>query len=159
MNAPAHDTRGGDTMSEADPSHPLPRRSEPPTQGDALDLDIAQDVLYGIAQLALEGVHGLVPASPPARMGELLTGRRTKGIELERAGDELTINLNVHVRYGLEIPKVAAEAQRTVREAVASMTGIRVRSVNVTVEKIDLPDEPAPSPSEQALASKDAPRG
>ncbi len=124
-----------------------------PGKGE-LVLDIAPDVLYGIAQLALERVHGLIPASPPARMGELLTGRRAKGIALERAGDELTITLNVHVRYGLAIPKVAAEAQRAVREAVASMTGSRVRSVNVTVEKIDLPDE-----SSRELAPKDAPRG
>ncbi len=135
-------------------STPKPSVPSPQSASDeALELDISQDVLYGIAQLALEQVQGLVPASPPARMGELLTGRRTKGIALERAGDELTINLNVHVRYGLEIPKVAAAAQRSVREAVASMTGMSVRSVNVTVEKIDLPDESS-APGE--LAATDA---
>jgi uncharacterized alkaline shock family protein YloU len=142
-----------------DPDTPPPALAGAPlaTRGldRDLDLDIAQDVLYGIAQLALEGVHGVVPASPPARMGELLTGRRTKGIELERTGDELVVDLNVHMRYGLEIPKVAAEVQRTVREAIASMTGIRVRSVNVTVEKIDPPEEPAPPP----VAREDANHG
>jgi uncharacterized alkaline shock family protein YloU len=105
------------------------------------ELDISQDVLYGIAQLALDRVEGLTPATPPARMGEILTGRRAKGIAIERQDERVWIDLNIHVLYGLEVPKVAREAQRTVREAVASMTGLRVESVNVTVEAINLPEE------------------
>lgn len=103
------------------------------------DVDISQDVLYGIAQLALDGVEGITPVAPPARVGEILTGRRAKGIRIERAGDALSIDLNVHVLYGLAIPKVAKEAQKAVREAVASMTGLRVETVNVTVDAVDLP--------------------
>ncbi len=112
---------------------------------DKTQLDISQDVLYGIAQLATEGVAGLTSASPPAGMGELLTGRRAKGIAITRDDDALKIDLHVRVRYGLEIPKVAAEVQRAVREAVASMTGMTVLSVDVTVDAIDLP-EPLPEP-------------
>ncbi len=107
---------------------------------DKTQLDISQDVLYGIAQLATEGVAGLTSASPPAGMGELLTGRRAKGIAITRDDDALKIDLHVRVRYGLEIPKVAAEVQRAVREAVASMTGMTVLSVDVTVDAIDLPE-------------------
>lgn len=106
-----------------------------------VELDISQDVLYGIAQLATEGVAGLTSASPPARMGELLTGRRAKGIAITREEGGLIIDLHVRVRYGLAIPKVAAEVQRAVREAVASMTGLTVRSVNVTVDAVDLPPQ------------------
>jgi uncharacterized alkaline shock family protein YloU len=105
------------------------------------DLDISQDVLFGIAQLATEGVAGLTSAAPPARMGELLTGRRAKGVVITRGDEGLTIDLHVRVRYGLAIPKVAAEVQRAVREAVASMTGMTVRSVNVTVDAVDLPED------------------
>lgn len=124
----------------------VPKRKDtggPPTgAADAsdIDLDISQDVLFGIAQLATEGVAGLTSASPPARMGELLTGRRTKGVVITRGDEGLTIDLHVRVRYGLAIPKVAAEVQRSVREAVASMTGMTVRSVNVTVDAVDLPE-------------------
>ena len=116
----------------------------------AAQLDISQDVLYGIAQLATEGVDGLASASPPAGMGELLTGRRAKGITITRDDDALKIDLHVRVRYGLEIPKVAAEVQRAVREAVASMTGMTVLSVDVTVDAIDLPE-----PSAEAQAQRE----
>lgn len=104
-------------------------------------LDISGDVLFGIAQLALDGVEGLTPTTPPLRMGEILTRRRAKGIAIERSGDAVRVELNVCVVYGLPIPKVAREAQRAVREAVASMTGLNVESVHVTVEAIDLPEE------------------
>lgn len=107
----------------------------------AQEPDLGQDVLFGIAQLALEQVEGMAPLSPPARVGEFLTGRRAKGIRIERNADAVEIDLNVTVRYGLEIPRVAARAQTVVREAVTSMTGLAVRAVRVTVVGIDLPDE------------------
>src|SRR5690606_29889142 len=93
------------------------------------DLDISPDVLYGIAQLALEQLEGIRPIQPTPRVGEILTGRRAKGIAIERDGAEVTIALTVAVDYGVEIPKIAKTAQRSVREAVASMTGLAVRSV------------------------------
>jgi uncharacterized alkaline shock family protein YloU len=103
------------------------------------ELELSSDVLYGIAQLALDQVEGIRTVTPPTRVGEFLTGRRAKGIAIEREGDDLTIRLNVSVTYGLRVPDVAKSAQRAVREAVGSMTGLSVRSVDVHVETIDLP--------------------
>ena len=101
--------------------------------------ELGQDVLFGIAQLALEPIEGLTPQAPPARVGEFLTGRRAKGIRIERSGEHVDIDLSVTVAFGMEIPKVAARAQTAIREAVASMTGLQVRAVRVTVVGIDLP--------------------
>ncbi|MDZ7800601.1 MAG: Asp23/Gls24 family envelope stress response protein [Trueperaceae bacterium] len=112
--------------------------------------DVGQDVLFGIAQLALERVDGLRPLAPPARVGEFLTGRRAKGMRVERSGDVVEIDLNVTVRYGLEIPKLAARAQKVVREAVASMTGLDVRAVRVNVVGIDLSQRPSDDEVEDA---------
>ena len=103
--------------------------------------ELGQDVLFGIAQLALEQVEGLTPQAPPARVGEFLTGRRAKGIRVERDGESVDIDLSVTVAYGLRIPVITARAQRSVRESVASMTGLTVRAVNVTVVGIDVPSD------------------
>ncbi|HEX7002236.1 MAG TPA: Asp23/Gls24 family envelope stress response protein [Trueperaceae bacterium] len=105
---------------------------------EATDLDISPDVLYGIVQLALDQVEGLHTVQPPVRVGEILTGRRAKGIQIDRGEDGISAALTVCIDYGVEIPKVAAEAQRAVREAVASMTGLSVATVDVTVEDVDL---------------------
>ncbi len=102
-------------------------------------LELSQDVLYGIAWLALDQVEGVRPIAQPTRVGEFLTGRRAKGIQIERVGDEVDVALTVAMMYGAEIPKVAKRAQKSVREAVASMTGLHVRSVDVFVEGVDVP--------------------
>lgn len=105
------------------------------------DLAISADVLYGIAQLALEGVEGLTPAAPPPRVGEILGGRRGKGIRVERTADSVRVTLNVSVEYGKPIPQVAARAQKAVRESISSMTGLQVESVEVNVDSVTLPPE------------------
>ncbi len=105
------------------------------------ELELSPDALYGIAQLALDGVEGVRTVTPPTRVGEFLTGRRAKGILIEREEDAVSISLNVSITYGLRVPEVARAAQLAVREAVGSMTGLQVRSVDVHVEGIDLPDE------------------
>lgn len=104
-------------------------------------LEISPDVLFGIAQLALEQVEGINPTTPPTRMGEFLTGRRAKGIMVEQEDDNVRIMLSVRVLYGLAIPEVVTKAQRTIREAVSSMTGLTVSSIDVRVEGIDVPQE------------------
>ena len=106
----------------------------------ANELEISQDVLFGIAQLALDEVEGLATVAPPARVGEILTGRRAKGIQVEREADRVRILLSVRVLYGLAIPEVASAAQRAVREAVSSMTGLEVDTVEVSVEAVDVPE-------------------
>jgi len=102
------------------------------------DVAIAPDVLFGIAQLALEGIEGVKPVQASPRMGEILAGRRPRGITIERDAAGVWIDLTVAVDYGVEIPKVARTVQRSVREAVASMTGLQVKSVNVNVEAVEL---------------------
>ncbi len=105
------------------------------------DLAISPDVLLNITQLAVEQVGGVRPTQPPARVGEFLGGRRPRGIHIDREGDEVWVDLSLAVSYGSEIPKVAVAVQGAVREAIGSMTGLVVRSVNVAVESVELPDE------------------
>lgn len=105
---------------------------------DPADVAIAPDVLLGIAQLALEGIEGVKLVQSTPRMGELLAGRRTRGIAIERDASGVWIDLTVAVDYGVEIPKAASSIQRAVREAVASMTGLHVMSVSVNVDAVEL---------------------
>jgi len=106
-----------------------------------LNLDISKDVLFGIAQLALDKVEGIRPNTPPVGMGEILTGRRAKGISVEQTDGEVNITLSVRVQYGKIIPELAKAAQKAIRESISSMTGLKVNTVNVTVVAIDLPEE------------------
>ena len=104
-----------------------------------LDVDINKDVITGIASIALESVQGVVPVSPPLQLGEFFNGKRLKGINVSRDGDNVVVDLSVNVDYGRVIPDVAKEVQRTVAENIEVMTGLSVQSVNVTVQGVVLP--------------------
>ncbi len=104
-----------------------------------VDVDINKDVITGIASIALEGVQGVVPVSPPLQLGEFFNGKRLKGINVSRDGSNVTVDLSVNVDYGRVIPDVAKEVQRTVAENIEVMTGLSVQSVNVTVQGVVLP--------------------
>jgi uncharacterized alkaline shock family protein YloU len=106
------------------------------------EIEINKDVLIGIAGIALEGVKGVTPVTPPVKVGEVLAGKRLKGINVTRDGTSVTVDLSVNVDYGLEIPKVAGNVQRTVAENIEVMTGLSVKAVNVTIQGIVLPTEP-----------------
>ncbi len=104
-----------------------------------LDVDINKDVITGIASIALEGVQGVVPVSPPLQLGEFFNGKRLKGINVSRDGNHVVVDLSVNIDYGRVIPDVAREVQRTVAENIEVMTGLSVQSVNVTVQGVVLP--------------------
>jgi uncharacterized alkaline shock family protein YloU len=105
---------------------------------EALEVDINKDVLTGIASIALEGVQGVVPVSPPMQIGEFFSGKRLKGISVARESSQVTVDLVVTVDYGRVIPDVAKEVQRAVTENIEVMTGLTVNAVNVTVQGVVL---------------------
>ncbi len=112
-------------------------------KSSSVDVDINKDVLTGIANIALEGVQGVVPVAPPMQIGEFFSGKRMKGIQVSRDGDAVQVDLSVNIDYGRVVPDVAKEVQRTVAENIEVMTGLTVRAVNVTVQGIVLPSPSA----------------
>lgn len=104
-------------------------------------LHISPDVLIGIAQLAIDEIEGLRTIQPPSRMGEILTRRRARGIAIEQTDDGVYIDLTVAVQYGKAVPKLAEQLKRTVSETISSMTGLTVNSVNIHVERVDVPGD------------------
>ncbi len=105
------------------------------------ELEISKDVLVGITSLALESVKGVNPVTPPARVGEVLAGKRLKEINVTRQDDTVEIDISLNIDYGRVIPDVAKEAQRAVAENITAMTGLKVKAVNVTVQSIVLPQD------------------
>lgn len=103
-----------------------------------VDYDLSESALTSLVVLALEGQKGLRLAQAGTRsVGDVLSGRRSRPVRLEREGDSLTIDLNVSVDYGKPVMEAAKEAQRTVAEAITASTGLKVKAVNVTVVSVE----------------------
>ena len=67
-----------------------------------------------------------------------LLGREnlSKGVQIRSVGDMLDVDLFIIVEYGISIAEVCKTIVDTVRYKLESMTGVKVRKVNISVEGI-----------------------
>lgn len=101
---------------------------------------ISEDVIGTIVAQAVKDVEGVVGLSskPGADIAELI-GRKNWGKGIKVMVDEdnkVSIDCNVVVTYGQNVVSAASAVQIAIYNAVDSMTGIKVSSVNVNVCEI-----------------------
>ncbi|BCU82639.1 hypothetical protein JIR001_24220 [Polycladomyces abyssicola] len=115
--------------------------SETLSQGS---IRIADDVVAVIAGLAATKTKGIASMSGGITEGwaKRVSGKNvTRGVSVEVGQVETAIDLRVIVEYGVKINEVARELQQNVKEAVETMTGLRVVEVNVKVEGVDIKEK------------------
>jgi len=96
---------------------------------------ISEEVLAAIAVTAareVEGVAALVPR--PANITRLLRGQGDlRYVKLTQSGAQLSLELALRVRAGVNIAGLACEVQRAVKTALQDMTGKTVARVNLKI--------------------------
>ena len=98
---------------------------------------ISEDVIATIVAHAVGDVEGVVglEVKPGADIAELI-GKKNwgKGVKITITEDEtVKIDCNVSVSYGCSVVSVANAIQDAIRNAVESMTGVTIASVNVNI--------------------------
>lgn len=105
---------------------------------------ISEEVIATIAAQAaneVEGVCGL-SADLSADIAQLLGKKNLgKGVKLQFNDDTIAMDIYVVALYGFSVIEIARNVQDQVSTAVESMTGRKVRSVNVEICGITLPKE------------------
>ncbi|WCK53363.1 Asp23/Gls24 family envelope stress response protein [Aneurinibacillus sp. Ricciae_BoGa-3] len=105
---------------------------------------IADDVVAVIAGIAASETNGIAGMSGGITEGlaRRVSGKNVqKGVQVEVGEFEAAIDLRVIVLYGTKIDETCRALQENVKEAVESMTGLRVVEVNVKVEGVEFPRE------------------
>ena len=102
---------------------------------------IADEVVEVIAGLAASQIAGVVGMSG-GLVGDLahMLGRNknlSKGVKVEVGQHEVAVDLFIVVEYGVSIPEVALGVQESVKEAIESMTGLKVVETNVHVQGVN----------------------
>ena len=104
----------------------------------------AEDVVATIASLAaaeVEGVYGM-SGSTFEGLGEKLGKKSyTKGIKVEVGSVECAIDLTLIVKYGFRIQEVCQNVQTSVKNAIETMTGLKVVEVNIAVNSVVFAEE------------------
>lgn len=122
----------------------------------------AEDVVATIASLAagdVEGVHAMSGNAMDGLSEKFGKKSYTKGIRVEVGTQECAVDLSVIIKYGYRIQDVARKVQQEVRDAIETMTGLKVVEVNVAVSSIYFEparktEEPAPAPAPEPPAPR-----
>ncbi|MFQ9706917.1 MAG: Asp23/Gls24 family envelope stress response protein [Limosilactobacillus pontis] len=94
------------------------------------------EIIAGIAASEVDGVSKMYGTLANS-VSELL-GRSDfrRGVKIANDQDELAIDVDVYVEYGISVPKVAGLIQERIKQQVALMTSLKVTEVNVHVKGI-----------------------
>ncbi|MFZ3132261.1 MAG: Asp23/Gls24 family envelope stress response protein [Desulfosporosinus sp.] len=119
---------------------------------------IADEVVEVIAGLAASEVEGVVGMSG-GLVGDLahMLGRNknlSKGVKVEVGEHEVAVDLFIVVEYGVSIPEVALCVQESVKEAIESMTGLKVVEANVHVQGVNFKPVPETKVKEEDFRLK-----
>jgi uncharacterized alkaline shock family protein YloU len=79
-----------------------------------------------MAHGAVDGIVELLGVKPP----------HGRGVKVEVSEEEVYLELNLVVEFGVDIPGVCQKVQDQVQEAVEDMTGLSVARVNVSVQGV-----------------------
>lgn len=104
---------------------------------------IADEVMLKVAGYAVLECYGIVAMSSRQRAKDGLVewlGREnlSKGVQIRMDGDQLDVDLYIIVEYGVSIAEICRTIVEVVRYKLESMTGAKVRSVNISVDGIHI---------------------
>ncbi|MEO6446688.1 MAG: Asp23/Gls24 family envelope stress response protein [Gemmatimonadaceae bacterium] len=119
--------------------------------GNTSIADAVVSKIAGIAAREVDGVHRLVTTGAMATFSGLAqrltrADQRDYGVAVEVGHKEAAVDLAIEVEYGVEIRRVCDNVRRNVVARIQSMTGLRVKEVNILVADLYFADEdPAPN--------------
>jgi len=101
---------------------------------------ITEEVMLKVVGYAAIGCYGIVAMSSKRAKDGLVEwlGRESlsKGVQLRMVDDMIDVDLFIIVEYGISVAEVCKAIVQTVKYMLESMTGVKVRRVNISVEGI-----------------------
>ena len=106
----------------------------------------APDVIATIAGLAAKEVPGVASLAGTVMEGiSGIFGKKsmTKGVRVEVGQEEAAVDVSINVTYGVRIQDVCSAVQKEIKNAIETMTALRVVEVNVAVQGVTFDEEKA----------------
>lgn len=107
---------------------------------DLGSIKIHKKVLAEITASAVKEIEGVRLAPPDfvATLAELVGFTRIPGVVINvDKGNQVSIEVLMCVKYGINIPDVARRAQDAVRSAIERTVDIDLKDVNINIQGID----------------------
>ena len=101
---------------------------------------VNEEVLLKVAGYTALECYGIVAMSSKRAKDGIVEwlGREnlSKGVQIRQADDMLDVDLFIVVEYGVSVAEVCKTIVEVVQYKLESMTGVKVRKVNISVEGI-----------------------
>ena len=110
---------------------------------DKIDLGSVQvhkKVFAEIISSAMDEIEGvrLVPKNLGNKLVEMFGQKDFPGIDIKvEEGHDVTLDLQVVVHYGMNIPDAARQVQRVIKSAIDKTLDINLKDINVNVQGIE----------------------
>ena len=105
------------------------------------EVNISDDVIgiiTNIAAMEIEGVNGLY-GSFAGDIAEIFGKKNlSKGVKVLIEENEVKVDLNIVVDFGIVIPDIAWQVQEKVKNSIENMTGLTVLEVNIHVQGVNI---------------------
>lgn len=105
-------------------------------------VEVSREAIAALAAQAAGGVEGVVACH--RKPVESLTSRVKrefvhKGVKVEREDSSYLLSVYLRVCYGVDIPSLAQEVRKKVKDYVEGITEVEVEDVEVIIEDIEPP--------------------
>ncbi|MDO5146774.1 MAG: Asp23/Gls24 family envelope stress response protein [Eubacteriales bacterium] len=111
---------------------------------DVGQVQVADEVIAVIAGLAATETDGVCKMSGNITneiVSKLGMKKLSKGVRVDMDGEQVDVDLNLVLQYGVSIPKTSKEVQEKVKGAIETMTGLTVNEVNIRIAGIQMEEE------------------
>ncbi len=99
-------------------------------------IQIHKEAIADIVAAAIKDVEGinLIPKTSADSLLEFFGKKSYSGVKVDIDKDhQITINLKIVVRYGINIPVIGRQVQETIRMAVEKLTDVNLKDINVNI--------------------------
>lgn len=108
------------------------------------DIQIADEVIAIIAGLAateVDGVAKMYGNITNELVSKLGMKRLSKGVKVLVAPDDVKVDLSIELKYGYSVMAVSSKVQEKVKQAIETMTGLKVSEVRVRIAGVAIEKE------------------
>lgn len=96
-------------------------------------------IIAGLGAIEVEGVDSLAGNLTAETISKAGAGKLSKAVRVvEGDEDKLVIRMSINMKYGYEIPAVCGQVQEKVKQAVETMTGLEVTTVDIRIATVSV---------------------
>ena len=95
-------------------------------------------IIAGLAATEVKGVAAMAGNITNELVGKLGMKNLSKGVKIDVLDDVVSVDMDLILQYGYNIPDTCKKVQDRVKTAIENMTGLQVSDVNISIASVEM---------------------